>query len=166
MEDYLMIIKDFLVILSPIVVAYISYRSNKKSKREIQQEMEKILKEKDAETSQILQRIGAELESQKQLTSWNNSLPQTNEYTNLAGTERYGNICALSGMVSSIRASINANLFSLEDLREIKKMMGKITLPDENENLYPYEIPYLMSFKKLVKDIDLLIQEAEKKYNL
>ena len=161
MEDYLMAIKDILVILSPIVVAYISYRSNKKSKREIQQEIEKSLKEKDAETSQILQKIGAELESQKQLASWNNSLPQTNEYTGLAGTERYGNISALSGMVTSIRASISANLFSLEDLREIKKMLEKITLPGEDENLYPYEIPYFISYKKLVKDIDLMIQEAE-----
>lgn len=162
MGDYLMAIKDILVILSPIVVAYISYRSNKKSKREIQQEIEKSLKEKDAETSQMLQKIGAELESQKQLASWNNSLPQTNEYTGLAGVERYGNISALSGMVTSIRSSIDANLFSLEDLREIKKMMGKITLPDEDESLYPYEIPYLISFKKLVEDIDLMIQEAEK----
>lgn len=162
MDNYMMALKDLLVILSPILVAYISYRSNKKSKREIQREIEKTLKEKDAETSQILQRIGAELESQKQLASWHNSLPQANEYTNLAGPERYGNICALSGMVTSIRASINANLFSPEDLRELKKMMKKITLPDENESLYPYEIPHLLSYKKLVKDIDIMIQEAEK----
>ncbi len=79
MENYLMALKDILVILSPIIVAYISYRSNKKSKREIRQDIEKIVREKDAETTQILQRISAELESQKQLASWNNSLPQTNE---------------------------------------------------------------------------------------
>lgn len=161
MDNYLIALKDLLVVLSPIVVAYISYRSNKKSKREIQREIEKTIKEKDAETSQMLQRIGAELESQKQLASWNNSLPQTNEYTSLAGAERYGNISALSGMVTSIRSSINDNLFSLEDLREIKKMMGKITLPGEDESIYPYEIPYLITYKKLVKDIDLMIREAE-----
>ena len=57
MKDYLMAIKDILVVLSPIVVAYMSYRSNKKSKREIKQEIEKSLKEKDAETSQMLQKI-------------------------------------------------------------------------------------------------------------
>ena len=88
-------------------------------------------------------------------------MPQTNEYTALAGVERYGNISALSGMVTSIRASISANLFSLEDLREIKKMMGKIVLPSEDDILYPYEIPYLISYQKLVKEIDLMIQEAE-----
>lgn len=69
MDNYLIALKDLLMVLSPIVVAYISYRSNKKSKREIQQEIEKSLREKDAETSQILQKIGAELESQKQLAS-------------------------------------------------------------------------------------------------
>ena len=162
MKDYLMAIKDILVVLSPIVVAYMSYRSNKKSKREIKQEIEKSLKEKDAETSQMLQKIGAELESQKQLASWNNSLPQTNEYTSLAGTERYGNISALSGMITSIRSSIDANLLSPEDLREIKKMMEKITLPDGDESLYPYEIPYLISYKKLIKDLDLMLKEAER----
>lgn len=162
MDNHLIVLKDLLVVLSPVLVAYISYRSSKKSKREIQQEIEKTLKEKDMETSQMLQRIGAELESQKQLASWNNSLPQTNEYTSLAGVERYGNVSALSGMVTNIRSSINADLFSLEDLRELKKLMEKITLPDENEGLYPYEIPHLMSYKKLVKDIDVMIQEAEK----
>ena len=78
MEEYL---KDILVVLSPIVVAYISYRSNKKSREDIQLEIEKSLKEKNAE-----------LESQKQLASWNNSMPQVNEYTGLVGVERYGNI--------------------------------------------------------------------------
>lgn len=73
----------------------------------------------------MLQRIGSELENQKQLASWNNSLPQTNEYTNLAGAERYGNISTLSGMITTIRSSIDANLYSPEDLQELKKMLEK-----------------------------------------
>lgn len=161
-DNYLMALEDLLVVLSPIVVAYISYRSNKKSKREILCEIEKTVKEKNAETFQILQRIGAELESQKQLASWNNSLPQMNEYTNLAGPERYGNISVLAGMVTSIESSIYANLFSIDDLRELKKMMEKNKLPGEDESLYPYEIPYLISDKKLVKNIDIMIQEMKK----
>lgn len=160
MNDYLTTLKDLLVVFSPIAVAFISYKSNKKSKKEIKQELEKTLKEKDAETTQILQRINAELEGQKQLISWNNSLPQTNEYTGLAGSERYGNISSLSGMIANIRSSMDANLFSVDDLHELKKMMEKINLPDEGENLYPYEIPYLMSYKKLVKDIDALLQNG------
>lgn len=161
MGSYLSVFKDFLIVISPIIVAYISYKSNKKSKKEIQQEIEKTVKEKDVETSQILQRISAELESQKQLASWNSSIPQTKEYTDLAGIERYGNISALSKLVINIRSSINANLYSLEDLCELKQMMERITLPDENESLYPYEIPHLMLYKKLVKDIDMLIQHTE-----
>lgn len=162
MDNYWIALKDILVVLSPIVVAFISYRSNKKSKKEIRQELEKTLREKDAETTQILQRINAELESQKQLASWNNSLPQTNEYTGLAGAERYGNISSLSGMIANIRSAMEANLLSADDLHEQKKMLEKIKLPDESENLYPYEIPYLMSYKKLVKDINILLQIEEK----
>ena len=158
MNNYLITLKDILVVLSPIIVAYISYRSNKKSKREIRQDIEKTISEKNAETDQILQRISAELESQKQLASWNNVLPQTNEYTALAGPERYGNISSLSAMINSIRSSIDDNFFSTEDLYELKKMLEKINLPDENENLYPYEITYLLSYRKLIKDIDAMLQ--------
>lgn len=161
MGNYLMAIKDILVILSPIVVAYISYRSNKKSKREIQQEIEKTVKEKDAETSQMLQRISAELESQKQLAVWNNSLPQTDEYTKLAGPERYGNICSVSGLVSSIRSSIDSSSFSVEDLHELKKLLEKVKLPSDDQELYPYEIPHIIAYKKLVRDINLLLGDTE-----
>ena len=47
MSDYLTALKDVLVVLSPIIVAYISYRSNKKTKEDIRLEIEKSLKEKD-----------------------------------------------------------------------------------------------------------------------
>lgn len=46
MNEYLIVLKDVLIILSPIIVAYISYRSNKKSKKDIQLEIEKNLKRK------------------------------------------------------------------------------------------------------------------------
>ena len=62
--------KELLLVLSPIIVAYTNYRSNKKTRKDIQLELEKNLKEKDAETAQLLQRIWAELESQKQLAVW------------------------------------------------------------------------------------------------
>ena len=51
MEEYLIALKDVLVVIAPIIIAYISYRSNKKSKEDIRLEIEKSLKEKDAETS-------------------------------------------------------------------------------------------------------------------
>lgn len=157
MSEYLTVLKDILLLLSPIIVAYISYRSNKKSKREIQQEIDKSLKEKDAETSQILKKISAELESQKQLAVWNSSLPQTDEYTKLTGAERYGNVCAISGLVSNIRGEIDSNGFTVEDLLELKKLLEKVKLPSEDQELYPYEIPHIIAYKKLVRDIDSLL---------
>ena len=61
MEEYITAIKDVLVILAPIIVAYISYRSNKQSQKDIKLEVERITKEKEAEAKQILEKIGAEL---------------------------------------------------------------------------------------------------------
>lgn len=52
--DYLTAIKDILVVVAPILVAYISYRSNKKSREDIKIEIEKFTREKEAETKQIL----------------------------------------------------------------------------------------------------------------
>lgn len=158
MDNFITALKDILIVITPIVVAFISYRSNKKSKNEIRQEVEKSLKEKDAETSQILQKISAELESQKQLAVWNNSLPMTNDYTQLAGKERYGNISALSGMIESVYKSLEDKNYTADDLLELKAMLKRINLPNGDEPLYPYEIPILISYNKLVKYIDDLIE--------
>lgn len=57
METYITAIKDILVIVAPIVIAYISYRSNKKTTHDIRLELEKSLKEKDADTTQMLTKI-------------------------------------------------------------------------------------------------------------
>ena len=158
MDNFITALKDILIVITPIVVAFISYRSNKKSKNEIRQEVEKSLKEKDAETSQILQKISAELESQKQLAVWNNSLPMTNDYTQLAGKERYGNISALNGMIESVYKSLEDKKYTADDLLELKAMLKRINLPNGDEPLYPYEIPILISYNKLVKYIDDLIE--------
>lgn len=161
MEDYLIALKDILVVLSPIIVAYISYRSNKKSKEDIRLEIEKNLKEKDAETYQIVQKINAELESQKQLATWNNSLPKTDEYTQLAGTERYGNICSITQLVNNINCYIDGNNLSLEELQEVKTLLGKIKLPIEEEKLYAYEVTYIIEYNRLIRKIDRMIDELQ-----
>ena len=161
MESYLIAIKDILVVLAPIIVAYMNYRSNKKSRADIKLEIEKTLKEKDAETSQIIQKINAELESQKQLASWNNSWPQTEKYTELAGIERYGNICSLANLIACVSNYVNNVSLSVEELIEIKTLLGKINLPLDEEILYAYEIPYIIDYKHLIGNIDILIQKAE-----
>lgn len=69
MNTYITALKDIFIIIVPIVVAYLSYRSNKKTENDIRLELEKSLREKDADTSQMLAKISAELESQKQISS-------------------------------------------------------------------------------------------------
>ena len=154
MDTYITAIKDILVIASPIIVAYISYRSNKKTKRDIHLEIEKSLKEKDADTSQILAKINAELESQKQIISWNNSLPQTDKYVDKIDTIRYGNLAALTDLTFKVSSYIDRNNLQLQELSDIHDMLLKIKLPLNEDELYPYEIPILIDFLKLLHTIE------------
>lgn len=152
--DYL---KDFIVVLTPIIVAILTYRSNKKSKREIKLEIEKMLSEKDADTSQMLQRVYAELDSQKQLSTWNNSFPQTEDYIKLAGTKRYGNICSISQLSNTLSTYIDNNDLSREEIQEIRSLVSRIELPQEEEELYPYEICHIIKYNKLVRKLESLL---------
>lgn len=154
MDAYLTAIKDILVIASPIIVACISYRSNKKTKRDIHLEIEKSLKEKDADTSQILAKINAELESQKQLISWNNSLPQKDKYIDKIDTIRYGNIAGLTDLTFKVSSYIERNNLQLQELLDIRDMLLKIKLPLDEDELYPYEIPIMIDFLKLLHTIE------------
>ncbi len=156
METYLTAIKDILVIFAPIIVAYISYRSNKQSQRDIKLEVERVAKEKEVETKQILEKINAELESQKQLLSWQNSLPQTNEYTKLMDTKRFGNISALPQLCKSINLILNSNP-SFDALTELIKMLDQIELPDDNSELFPHEVPILLNYKMARISIDMYL---------
>ena len=160
MDNYLIALKDVLVVLAPILIAYINYRSNKKTEKDIRLEIEKNLKEKDADTFQMVQKIYAELESQKQLTAWNNSLTQTEEYTKLAGAERYGNICSLADLTNKIQFYINNNNLSVQELNEIKILLAKVDIPLDSEHLYAYEVPFIIEYNKLIKVIDGLIQDT------
>ena len=156
MEEYLIALKDILVISIPIIVAFISYKSSKKSQKDIKLEVERITKEKEAETKQLLEKISAELESQKQLLSWQNSLPQTNEYTSLLDKKRFGHISALPQLCQSINLILNANP-SLEVLTELTKMLDRIELPDDETDLFPHEVPILLNYKMARKNVDVLM---------
>ena len=157
MEAYLTAIKDILVIIIPVVIAYISYKSNKKSQKDIRLEVERITKEKEAETKQLLEKIGAELESQKQLLSWQNSLPQTNEYTSLLDRKRFGHVSALPQLCQSINMMLNSNP-SLDVLTELVKMLDRIDLPDDNTDLFPHEVPILLNYKMVRQNVDQYIE--------
>ena len=91
------------------------------------------------------------------MVSWNNSVPQTNEYTKLAGTERYGNISSLQDLIHKVYNYVNNQNLSTEELEEIKSLLLKVNLPLEEDHLYPYEIPYIIDYKKLLRHIEDLI---------
>ena len=151
------IIKDIAVVLIPSGVSIITCIINKKTKKDIQLELEKNLKEKDADTLQIIQKINAELESQKQLSSWNNSMLQVNEYTKLSDVERHGNISGLLDLILKVRNYINTRTLTVDELTEIKNLLLKINLPLNEEHLFPYEIPNIIDYNKLIRDIDEMI---------
>ena len=154
METYITAIKDILVIIVPIVVAYISYWSNKKTAREIRLELEKNLKEKDADTTQMLTKINAELESQKQLSSWQNSLPRVDSYVNQIDQIRYGNISGLPDLTQKVLGYITRNDLPLEELNDIHTMLLKIKLPTNETELYPFEIPAIIDFLKMLRTLE------------
>ena len=153
MDSYLTALKDVLVVITPIVVAYISYRSSKKTQKDIKLEAERISKEKEAETKQLLDKIGAELESQKQLMTWQNSMPQTNEYLNLLDKKRSGHISSLPKLCQDIYPILQS-CPSAELVTELNQMLDRIELPKNDEELFPYEVPIIFNYKKMRKEID------------
>lgn len=162
MSDYLVALKDILVILTPVAVAWISYRGMKKTQKDIRLEVEKVTKEKEAETNQLLQKIGAELESQKQLLSWQNSMPQTTEYMAEVGSIRCGTICSLSDLAIKTHCLLDSQNYSRAELLELQSMLKRLDLPSNEEVLYPHEIPHLMQYASLIKRIDSIIAQGEK----
>ena len=158
MEAYITAIKDILIIATPIIVAYLSYKSNKQSQKDIKLEVEKVSKAKEAETKQILEKITAEQESQKHLLSWQNSLPQTNEYTSLIDKKRFGHISALPQLCQSINLLLSITP-SLDELIELTKMLDRIDLPDDTAELFPHEVTILLNFKIARKNIATRINE-------
>lgn len=153
MGTYFIAIKDILLIIVPIAVAYISYRGSKKTQKDIKLEVERITKEKEAETKQILDRIGAELESQKQLITWQNSMPQTNEYLSLLDKKRAGHISALPKLCLDIHAILISGP-SVETLTELNQMLDRIELPKDSEDLFPHEVPIILNYWMLRKEIN------------
>lgn len=157
MGNYLIAVKDILVIGAPIIIAYISYRSSKKTQKDVRYEVERIAKEKEAETKQILDKIGAELESQKQLLSWQNSLPQTNEYTKLIETKRFGNVSALPKLCRDIYTMLNSNP-SAEMLNKLNQMLDRVDLPTDNDELFPHEVPLILDYKMARNAVNRFIE--------
>lgn len=89
----------------------------------------------------MLAKINAELESQKQISSWQNSLPRTDQYVDEIGDIRYGNIAGLTDLTQKVSCYIERNDLPLKELEE-----------------YPFEIPILIDFCKLLYKIEKMIE--------
>ena len=122
-------------------------------------ELDKSLKEKDADTAQMLAKINAELESQKQLLSWQNSFPMVDNYVNQMDQIRYGNISGLPDLTRKVSNYITQNDLPLQELKDIYTMLRKINLPKNEEELYPFEIPVMIDFQKMLHTIETMIEK-------
>lgn len=160
METYITAIKDILIVITPIIVAILSYKSGKKTRQDIRMEIEKSLKEKDAETAQMLAKINAELESQKALSSWQNSLPQTEKYVEHIGIIRNSNVSGIPDLTRKISVYINQPNISIDELKEIQRMLLKVKTPIDEDELYPYEIPIIIDYKRMLSNLQKRIEEA------
>lgn len=123
-------------------------------------EIEKSLKEKDAETAQMLAKINAELESQKMLTSWQNSLSQTEKYVENIGIIRNSNVSSIPDLTRKISVYIEQPNIPIDELKEIHSMLFKVKKPMDKAELYPYEIPIIIDYRKMIKNLEKKIKEA------
>lgn len=135
--------KDLIIIFTPIVSAILLYRQNKKSQKEMKIELENKLKQMDKET-----------ENQKEIKSWENSMPQTNKYMEHIGTVRQGNMANLIPVIEWIRKYIDKENVTIDELKNIKGMLLNVKVPLDHEEMYPYEIPIMINYKRIIKYLD------------
>lgn len=142
--------KDIIVIFTPIIVAIISYKQNKKTKGDMADELKHKLEEMQAQTEQ-----------QKQIISWNGSMPQTNKYMEGVGVMRQGSLASLIPQINLQKRYIQDNKnITKEELVEIKNILLMIKdIPSNEEKLYPYEIEILLEYKRFLRYLDKLIEE-------
>ncbi len=162
-------VKDILLIVMPIVsstvVAIISYRSNKKSNKEFNRDFDAKLKEKDADIANEIAKLNIEFNNKLYLHSFENSVATSDKYLSQIEITRHGNISNLSNATTKISSYISNNTLTIQELSSIKNLLEKIRLPFKEEELYPYEVPILIDYNKLLINIDLKITEQGGGYN-
>lgn len=76
------------------------------------------------------------------------------------GYKRCGNVMNLQSLIPIIRQEIEESS-DLDELKMIRKMLLKIELPFDAEDLLPYEIPHLIQFNKLLVTLEEKIRNLE-----
>lgn len=142
-------IKDIVLITVPIITAYFTYRSNKKLKKELNNELEIRLREQDNATANEIKKMQKQMEVRNMESNWDSSTTTTQKYLEEVGPTRCGNVMNLQNLVPSVWHEVEQNS-DLGELKMIKEMLLKIELPFNEEHLLSHEIPYLIQYKKLL----------------
>ena len=101
-------IKDIVLISVPIITAYFTYRANKKSKKELNNELEVRLREQDNETANEIKKMQKQLEVRNMENSWNTSTPTTQKYLDEVDVRRSGNVMSLQNLIPTVQAPASA----------------------------------------------------------
>ena len=158
-------VKDIVLLIIPIITTWLTYRTNKKSKKELNNELAVYLKKQDNATANEIKKMQKELDVQNMRSSWESSTPLTQKYMEEIVPLRVGNVMNLPNLISAIDQEIKKTN-DLKELKFIKEMLLKIELPFEEEHLLPHELPNLIHFKKLLNYLDQKIEEKEKNIDI
>ncbi len=158
-------VKDIVLLIIPIITTWLTYRTNKKSKKELNNELAVYLKKQDNATANEIKKMQKELDVQNMRSSWESSTPLTQKYMEEIEPLRVGNVMNLPNLISAIDQEIKKTN-DLKELKFIKEMLLKIELPFEEEHLLPHELPNLIHFKKLLNYLDQKIEEKEKNIDI
>lgn len=154
--------------VGPIIVAFISYISNKKYRKDLINELDVRLIEKDKETASEIQKISALLERDKQKTSWEKITDIFKdtllEHIKKIGYTRYADNSDIPLLVNQIDSLINSTNISSDDLKELLKLLNRINLPLNDDILYASEIMNLFHYKRLKNILNKKYQTCGQKY--
>lgn len=158
-------VKDIMLLIIPVITTWLTYRTNKKSKKELNNELAVYLKKQDNATANEIKKMQKEVEVQNMRSSWESSTPLTQKYMEEIEPLRVGNVMNLPNLISAIDQEIKKTN-DLKELKFIKEMLLKIELPFEEEHLLPHELPNLIHFKKLLNYLGQKIEEKEKNIDI
>ena len=88
-------------------------------------------------------------------------MPRTDQYVDKMDQIRYGNICGLTDLTLKVSGYIQRDNVPLEELKSIHTMLLKIKLPTDEPELYPFEIPLMIDFLKMLHTIEEKIAKQE-----
>ena len=103
-------VKDIVLLIIPIITTWLTYRTNKKSKKELNNELAVYLKKQNNATANEIKKMQKELEVQNMRSSWESSTPLTQKYMEEIEPLRVGNVMNLPNLISAIDQEIKKRM--------------------------------------------------------